>query len=204
MSDSTRYDATGCSYNNNGNWATSKQKNPIYVGNNTSGSYSYVGQFIFPKLEDQNKISKIELTLYRTSNSASYSRELYYGCSSNLSDYGSVLSIGEQIIVTSGDGWKTIDISALKNESAPFSGDWSLLLGNPNKNGTYCVLSGHGSGQMPYLTVYLDDGTKVYYATSSDAVSECKVYRAVSSSELVRCDVLYATGENTAIKILGV
>ncbi len=204
MSDTKQYNATGASYTNNGDWANNKQKNPVYVGNNSSGSYRYIGQYIFPVIENPESISKIELTLYRTASSATYAREQYYGCSSNQSDYGSVLSIGKQIIITAGEGWKTIDVSALKDETAPFDGEWALLLGNPNDNGTYCVLAGYGSGTMPYLTVYHDDGTIVHYGVSETTASECKVYRAVSSSELARCDVLYATSGNTAIKIRGV
>lgn len=198
------YTATGCSYNNNGNWADSKRKNPVYLGNNSSGTYAYIGQFVFPTIDNTVAIAKIELNIYRTSSSATYTREQFYGSTSDLSDYGSVLSTGQTISITGGEGWKTVDISAIIDQDAPFAGEWALLVGNPNDNGTYCVVAGYGSGYVPYLTVYHDDGTKVHYGIDSDTATTCKVYRATSATELQRCDVYYGTSATTAVKIMGV
>lgn len=192
---STSYVATGCSYTNNGSWANSKIKNPVYVGTNSGGTYKYIAQFIFPAISTGN-VKSMYLYVYRNSSSASGSRTEYFGCSSDLSDYGSVLSTGSLVTLTGGEGWKTLDVSALKDTAPPFSGEWALLLGNPNTSGTYCVVDGYGSGNAPYLVVTYDNGSKVIIGGK-----ECDVYRASDYGVLVQCDLYYAKDASTLVKI---
>lgn len=189
------YATTGCSYTNNGSWANNKKKNPVYVGNNSSGSYEYIAQFVFPAL-DTIRVKSISLRVYRNSSSAQYSKTLYYGCSSDLSDYGSVLATGATVSLSGGEGWKALDVTGIKDAEAPFAGEWALLLGNPNTNGTYCVVDGYGSSNAPYLVVTYDDGSKVIIDGK-----ELDVYRASEYGTLVHCGVYYAQDENTLVKI---
>lgn len=188
-------DSSGCSYVNNGNWANSKQKNPVYVGTNSSGSYEYIAQIIFPAIT-AGEIKSISLSVYRNSSSASSSKTEYYGCSSDLTSYGSVLATGETVTLSGGEGWKTLDVSAIKDSEAPFAGEWALLLGNPNTKNTYCVIDGYDSGHEPSLTITYDDGSKVIVDGK-----KLDVLYATDYGTLVYCDLYYAQDENTLVKI---
>lgn len=201
MAKKSTYTATGSSYTNNGDWANSKQKNPVYIGTNSSGSYKYIGQFIFPSIKCDGEITKITLSLYRTSDSATYSRTQYYGCSESQTDYGSVLSTGKTVEITGGAGWKTVDVSGIIDTVKDYSGAWALLIGNPNNKSTYCAVSGYGSGNMPYLTVTYDDGSKVYYAATASEKKACTVYYASLPDYLCDCNVYIATSTSTLQKI---
>lgn len=203
MSTTTTINATGFCYANNGNWASSKTKNPLYIGTNSSGSYEYIGQLIFPKISVSSgfTVEKMELSIYRNSNNATYTRTQYYGCSADQTDYGSVLSTGATVNITGGEGWKTLNVSTLISEAAPFAGEWAFLIGNPNTKNTYCVIDGYNSGHTPYLTVTMSNGSKVYYASSGVAKRACKVYHAWDKDYLELCNVYYATSDKTLVRI---
>lgn len=192
---------TGTNYNRNGSWASHTQQNPVYIGTNSSGSYEYVGQFIFPSIIGDNEIKKVELTLYRTTDAAVYTRVEKYGCSEDLSDYGSVLSTGQQVEFTGGAGWKTVDVSGIIDLAKGYAGEWALLLGFPDRKNTYFAASGYGSANAPYLTVYYDTSTTLGCCDANGAMWAYKVYHAISDTELQQCNVYKATDAITLEKL---
>jgi len=189
-----------CGYANNGKWADGQYKNPVYIGTNSKGTYKYVGQFIFPPIAGTGKITKIELTLYRENDNATYTRAEYYGCTEDQTDYGSVLSTGQTVDITGGAGFKDVDISGIIDAVSGYTGEWALLLGNPNTKGTYVSVSGYGSGKAPYLSVYYDTGTQVGYH-DGETLRPCKVFRAISATELQQCNIYRATDAITLEKL---
>lgn len=185
-----------CRFARSGKWSDSMTKNPIYIGNNSSGSYKYIGQWEMPPLEmARSEIEKITLHIYRNSNYSTYSWDYYIGTSSNVEDYASVLSTGVQISVSANAGWKSMDVSGLAEYITEYDSTWYLLIGNPNYNGTYSEVAGYGSGKMLYLEIELSNGSKIYLA-SNGVLAPYQIYRA-ENGVLVRYD-LYR-GENGSL-----
>lgn len=188
--------STRCSYAQSGNWATSDTKNPIYIGNNSSGSYKYVGQWRMPAIDTSNgDIKRVYLHIYRNSNNSSSGRSYYVGCTSRSTDSASVLSTGVTFLLSAGQGWKTADVSDLSEYIKSFASDWYLLIGNPNTNGTYAEVAGYGSGNMLYLEIEFSNGSKIYLA-SNGVLKAYQLYHAENGA-LVRYDLYH--GENGAL-----
>ena len=170
--------STQCRYAQSGNWASTNNKNPVYIGNNSNGSYKYVGQWEMPGLDASlGEIKKVTLHIYRNSNYSDYARAQFVGCSTSSTDSGSVLSTGIQITIGAGEGWKSFDISDIAEYIAEYDSTWYLLIGNPNKNSTYVEVAGYGSGRMLYLEIELSSGSKIYLA-SNGALEPYQLYHA--------------------------
>ena len=183
--------STQCRYAQSGNWASTSNKNPMYVGNNSNGSYKYIGQWAMPGIDTSlGEIKKVTLHIYRNSNSASYARDQFVGCSTSSTDSGSVLSTGVQITIGAGEGWKSIDISGIAEYITGYSSTWYLLIGNPNKNSTYVEVAGYGSGRMLYLEIEFSSGSKIYLA-SIGALEPYQLYHAENGA-LVKYSVYRA------------
>lgn len=166
-------------------------KNPIYIGTNSAGTYKYIGQWLMTGLApDKGEIKSITLYIYRNSNNSSYARDYYVGCSIDQTDYASVLSTGEMVSMSAGEGWKSLDITGLKDYIANYTSDWYLLIGNPNTKGTYAEIAGYGTSYMPYLIVEYADGSTIYLATG-DGLVQHQLYRAENGT-LVRYDLYHA------------
>lgn len=194
MSNVVNYTATGCRYVNGSSWASSYQKNPVYIGTNSAGTYKYIGQWVMPGIDASlGEIKSVMLHLYR--NSTTGAREQYVGCSLSSSDSASVLSTGILIQLSAGEGWKSIDISGIAEYISEYSSTWYLLLGNPNDKGTYAEVAGYGSGKMLYLEITFSNGSKIYLASGGSLVAY-QLYRAENGA-LVRYDPYRA--ENGAL-----
>lgn len=178
MSNVLTYTSTQCRYAQSGNWASAMTKNPIYIGNNSNGSYKYTGQWAMPHIDvSLGEINRVTLHIYRNSNSSTYAREQYVGCSTSSTDSGSVLSTGIQIEISAGEGWKSIDISGIAEYIREYTSTWYLLIGNPNKNSTYVEVAGYGSGKMLYLEIEFSSGSKIYLA-SGGVLEPYQLYHA--------------------------
>ena len=185
------YTSTQCRYAQSGNWADSMQKNPMYIGNNSAGSYKYIGQWVIPRIDASlGEIKNVKLHIYRNSNNSTSSRKLYVGCSTSSTDSASVLSTGIQIELSSGEGWKICDISPIAEYIRNYDKFWYLLIGNPNTNSTYAEVAGYGSGRMLYLEIDFSSGSKIYLA-SNGVLEPYQLYRAENGS-LVQYNVYRA------------
>lgn len=183
--------STQCRYAQSGNWASSFTKNPIYLGTNSAGSYKYIGQWAMPGLDPSlGKIKSVTLHIYRNSGSSSYAREQYVGCSTSSTDSASVLSTGVKIMITAGEGWKSIDISGIAEYIAEYTSTWYLLIGNPNNKSTYVEVAGYGTPNMLYLVIEYANGSKIYLASGGELVPH-QLYRAENGA-LVRYDLYHA------------
>ena len=190
--------STQCRYAQSGNWASTTTKNPMYIGNNSNGSYKYVGQWEMPGIDvRQGEIKKVTLHIYRNSNYSDYDRAQFVGYSTSSTDSGSVLSTGIQITIGAGEGWRSFDISGIAEYIADYNSTWYLLIGNPNKNNTYVEVAGYGSGRMLYLEIELSSGSKIMLASEGKLVSY-QIYRAENGS-LVRYNP-YRAENGTLIK----
>lgn len=190
--------STGSSYAQSGNWATTKTKNPIYIGTNSAGTYKYVGQWIMPAIDSSlGEIKSAQLWIYRNSNSSSNARDYYIGCSSSDTDSASVLSTGVTFTLDAGSGWKIIDVSGLGEHIINYSSQWYLLIGNPNTKNTYAEIAGYGSGYELFLILDFSSGTSIRLATNGSLV-EYKLYRAENGS-LVQYD-LYRAENGSLVK----
>lgn len=188
MSNIVVYAPVYCRYAQSGNWADSMMKNPMYIGTNSNGSYKYIGQWKMPGLDASlGEIKSVTLHIYRNSNSSTYAREQYVGCSTSSTDSASVLSTGIQIEIGAGEGWKEIDISGIAEYIAEYTSTWYLLIGNPNKKSTYVEIAGYGTDNMLYLVIDYSSGSKIYLA-SSGVLEPYQLYRA-ENGELVRYDI---------------
>lgn len=198
MSDVIKCTSTQCRYAQSGNWADSMKKNPIYIGTNSAGTYKYVGQWEMPSIDvDPSAIKSVRLHIFRNSNSSSYAREYYIGCSSNATDNASVLSTGVTFSLSANAGWKTIDVSGLAEYITGYTSTWYLLIGNPNKKNTYAEIAGYDSGKMLYLEIECSNGSKIYLASGGKLVPH-QLYHAESGT-LVRYD-LYRAESGSLVK----
>ena len=183
--------STQCRYARGGKWASNMQQNPMYIGTNSSGSYVYVGQWEMPPIGlSKSEIKRITLNIYRNSNSSTYSRDEYVGCSSNQDDYASVLSTGIEISLSANAGWKSVDVTGLAEYIAEYGSTWYLLIGNPNHKGSYVEIAGYGSGNMLYLEIELSNGSKIYLS-SNGVLTPHQLYHSENGS-LVRYDLYHA------------
>lgn len=183
--------STHCRYVRSGTWAETMTKNPIYIGNNSNGSYKYIGQWVMPGIDTSlGEIKRVTLHIYRNSSSSGYAREQYVGCSASSTDSGSVLSTGIQIEIGAGEGWKSIDISGIAEYITQYTSTWYLLIGNPNNNSTYVEVAGYGSGKMLYLEIEFSSGSKIYLA-SNGALEAYQLYHAENGA-LVKYSVYRA------------
>lgn len=182
--------STHCRYAQSGNWASTMTKNPMYIGTNSNASYKYVGQWQMPGLDATlGEIKSVTLHIYRNSNSSTYAREQYVGCSTSSTDSASVLSTGILIEISAGEGWKEIDISDIAEYIADYTSTWYLLIGNPNKKSTYVEVAGYGTDNMLYLVIDYSFGSKIYLASSGE-LEPYQLYRA-EDGELVRYDLYH-------------
>lgn len=188
------YTSTRCRYAQSGNWADTDTKNPIYIGTNSAGTYKYIGQWLMPAI-GSGTIKSVKLHIYRSSGSSTSARDYYIGCSSSSTDSASVLSTGVTFSLSSGEGWKVVDVSGLAEYIAGYTSSWYLLIGNPNTTGTYAEVAGYGSGNMLYLEVDFSNGSKIYLASNGDLVPY-KLYRAENGA-LVQYDIYH--GENGSL-----
>lgn len=187
------YESTHCSYAQSGNWASSNTKNPIYIGNNSAGTYKYVGQWYMPPLDqDYGEISSVTLNIYRNSANSSSAREYYVGCSSSSTDYASVLSTGVKFTLNAGEGWNKVDVSGIAPYIKDYTSTWYLLIGNPNNNGTYAEVAGYGTYSMLNLDILFEDGSRIYLA-SDGSLNAYQIYRAEKGS-LTRYDLYRGEG----------
>lgn len=190
--------STGSSYAQSGNWATTKTKNPIYIGTNSAGTYKYVGQWVMPAIDSSlGEIKSAQLWIYRNSNNSSNARDYYIGCSSSDTDSASVLSTGVTFTLDAGSGWKIIDVSGLGEHIINYGSQWYLLIGNPNTKNTYAEIAGYGSGYELFLMLSFSSGTSIRLATNGTLV-EYKLYRAENGS-LVQYD-LYRAENGSLVK----
>lgn len=190
--------STGASYAQSGNWASSKTKNPIYIGTNSAGTYKYVGQWVMPAIDSSlGEIKSITLMIYRNSNNSSGAHDYYVGCSLNETDSASVLSTGVTFNLSAGSGWKIIDVSGLGEYIRDYGSQWYLLIGNPNTKSTYAEIAGYGSGYELSLNISFSSGTSIRLATNGNLV-EYKLYRAENGS-LVQYD-LYRAENGSLVK----
>lgn len=188
--------STLCRYAQGGVWASSNDKNPMYIGTNSAGTYKYIGQWHMPAIgSDIGEITSVMLHVYRNSSSSSTEKNLYIGCSSDSTDSGSVQSTGVTFALSAGEGWKSIDVSGIAEHIIGYTSTWYLLIGNPNRKNTYAEVAGYGSGKMLYLEIICSNGSKIYLASGGELVPY-QLYRA-ENGELVRYD-LYR-GENGSL-----
>lgn len=138
-------------------------------------------------------IEKITLYIYRQAVSSSSNPTVYVGCSSNRSDYNSVRSAGVPVTMSSGSGWKAIDVSGLKNYIAAFASTWYLLMGDTEDEVDMFDVS--GTDNMLYLEIQYSDGSKIYLA-SGNTLIPYKLYRA-ENGVLVPYDIY--RGENGSL-----
>lgn len=198
MADVIVCQSSQCRFAQSGKWAETMTKNPMYIGTNGSGTYVYVGQWEMPSLGlSKSEITKITLNIYRNSNASAYSRDEYIGCSSNVSDYASVLSTGMKISLSANAGWKTIDVTGLAEYITEYTSTWYLLIGNPNGKNSYVEIAGYGSGKMLYLEIELSDGSKIYLSSNGVLVPHL-LYRSENGT-LVKYD-LYHSENGSLVK----
>lgn len=191
MANTINCQSTQCRYARGGSWASHMMQNPVYVGTNGSGTYVYVGQWEMPPLGvPRSAIKAINLHIYRNSNASVYVRNEYVGCSSNLSDYASVLSTGVKISMSANEGWKILDVSGLAEYIAEYDSTWYLLIGNPNNKNTYAEIAGYGTGKMLYLEIELSGGSKIYLS-SNGVLTPHQLYRSENGA-LVKYDLYHA------------
>lgn len=188
----------GSSYAQSGHWATTKMKNPVYIGMTASASLNYVGQWVMPSIDLTLGVpKKVLLNIYRNDNSSAYTHEYFVGCSDYESDSASVLSTGIQITLTSGEGWKIIDVSGLGEYIAQYESTWYLLIGNPSTRGTYAEIAGYGSGCEVNLDLFYSNGSHIHLASDGNLVAY-QIYRAEDGS-LVQYN-LYRAEDGSLIK----
>lgn len=191
MSNVVTCTSTQCRYAQGGKWASTMTKNPIYIGNNSAGTYKYIGQWEMPTFDKSlGEIDTVTLHIYRNSNNSTHAREQYVGCSSSSDDSGSVLSTGIQITLEAGEGWKSIDISEIAEYISEYTSTWYLLIGNPNKNSTYAEIAGYNSGKMLYLEIDFSSGSKIYLA-SNGVLEPYQLYHAEDGA-LVKYSIYHA------------
>lgn len=196
MGESVNCASSRCRYAQSGTWAESDMKNPIYIGTNSSGAYKYVGQWAMPAIDASiGKIKRVTLNIYRNSASSTYTRNYYVGCSASASDSASVLSTGVTFALSSGEGWKRVDVSGLAEYLTSYTATWYLLIGNPNTKSTYAEIAGYGSGRMLYLEIEFSNGSKIYLAVDG-SLEAYQLYHAEDGS-LVRYDPYHC--ENGAL-----
>lgn len=183
--------STGSSYAQSGNWANSKTKNPIYIGTNSAGTYKYVGQWVMPGLDQSLGVLKgVELCMWRNANSSSAAHEYYIGCSTDPNDSASVLSTGVTFTLDAGAGWGFYDVSGLAEHIAHYSSTWYLLIGNPNKNGTYAEIAGYGTGYEVFLELSYSSGSTILLAANGQLVPY-QIFHTENGS-LVQYDLYHA------------
>lgn len=181
----------GSSYAQSGNWASSKTKNPIYIGNNSAGTYKYVGQWVMPGLDQSlGTLKRVTLNIYRNSNSSSRAHDYYIGCSSSPTDHASVLSTGVRFTLPAGEGWHFIDVSDLAEHIESYSSTWYLLIGNPNDDGTYAEIAGYGSGYEVSMDLEYSSGSSILLASDGRLVAY-ELYRA-ENGRLVQYNLCHA------------
>lgn len=190
--------SSGSSYAQSGNWASSKTKNPIYIGTNSAGTYKYVGQWVMPGLNQSLGVLKsVELCIWRNSNNSSGAHTYYIGCSADPSDSASVLSTGVTFTLDAGAGWGFYDVSGLAEYIAHYSSTWYLLIGNPNETGTYAEIAGYGSGYELFLSMRYSSGSSILLASNGQLVPY-QIYHAENGS-LVQYD-LYRAENGSLVK----
>lgn len=183
--------STGSSYAQSGNWASSKTKNPIYIGTNSAGTYKYVGQWVMPGLDQSlGVLKRVTLNLWRNSNNSSAAHDYYIGCSADPNDSASVLSTGVTFTLDAGSGWQFIDVSDIAEHIAGYSSTWYLLIGNPNETGTYAEIAGYGTGYELVLSLEYSDGSSIMLASNGQLVAY-QLYHAENGS-LVQYDLYHA------------
>lgn len=144
---------------------------------------------------ESGEIKSIKMYIYRNSANSGTAHTYYVGCSNNQTDSASVLSTGITFNLSSGEGWKSADITDIREYVKDYTEDWYLLIGNPNTTGTYAEVAGYGSGKMLYLEVEFSNGSKIYLA-SNGALVPYKLYRAENGA-LVQYDIYH--GENGSL-----
>lgn len=183
--------STGSSYAQSGNWASSKTKNPIYIGTNSAGTYKYVGQWVMPALNQSlGELKYVTLWIYRNSNNSSGAHTYYIGCSTDPNDSASVLSTGVTFTLNAGEGWHTPDVSGLAEHIANYSSTWYLLIGNPNKKSTYAEIAGYGTGYEVSLELVYSSGSSIMLASGGKLVSY-QLHRA-EGGKLEQYDLYHA------------
>jgi hypothetical protein len=188
----------GSSYAQSGNWASSKTKNPIYIGTNSAGTYKYVGQWVMPGLDQSlGTLKRVELAIWRNGNSSSSAHDYYIGCSADPNDSASVLSTGVTFTLESGSGWQFIDVSEIAEHIASYTSTWYLLIGNPNDKSTYAEIAGYGSGHEMFLSLTYSNGSSIMLATGG-TLEAYQLYRAENGS-LVQYD-LYRAENGSLVK----
>lgn len=185
------FKSEGSSYAQSGNWASSKTKNPIYIGTNSAGTYKYIGQWVMPGIDASLGVPKVvELSIYRNSNSSSAPHDYYIGCSTDPNDSASVLSTGVTFTLDAGAGWQFIDVSGLAAHLGNLNSTWYLLIGNPNATGTYAEIAGYGTGYEVGLNIAFSTGSSIRLASDGQLVSY-QLYHAENGS-LVQYDLYHA------------
>lgn len=191
--------STPTEYKNSCNdvWQTVKDR--VVAGNSGNGAYRYVALFKLNPIEIKaSDIIKITLYFYRPETITYNSGGFNVACSSSETTEGSVLSTGVFIMPSTGYGWKSFDVSALKESIASFSSPWYLVCGNQvlGTANTSCPIM--VSENKPYLEIeYKDGGSKIYLASGGTLVPYA-LYHA-ENGVLVPYDI-YRAENGTLVK----
>lgn len=198
MANTITCQSTKCRYARTGYWSNDALENPIYIGTNSKGTWVYIGQWTMPPVPvKRSDIAKITMHIYRNASNSTYSRGQYVGCSNNYDDYGSVLGTGVFVSLSAKEGWKSVDVTGLAEYITAYSGNWYLLIGNPNIANSYVEVAGYGSGKMLYLEIELSNGSKIYLSTNGE-LTPYQLYRSENGS-LVRYDI-YRSENGSLVK----